>query len=410
VRVSQQSVHASPAGQSVGRGRRVLLAWELGEGLGHAVRLLWLALRLREQGWAPVVAARNPAALVERYRAAQVPVISTPPHRSCFAGPGRFRAASYADIMGVCGYADLTQLAAAVAAWDEVLRTHAPDLIIADYSPLLSLAAFGRIPLICVGDGFVTPPGLIDGHFPPLGDPVPPHWDPVALLHVAQRVQAARGAAQPMSLAQIIKGAGQVVCVPPELDIYAASRTLPATGPWERPSPPLAQVAQAYPFAYLRMSHPLSHRVLQVWQEQQLAGECFLHGARRETAIVLERAGIRVHATPPPLREVLLRASMLIHHGGIGSLEEGLMAGRPQLLLPRHLEQSLNSQHMLASLPGSVCVRASTSLQSLRQRLPALLQDRDGRLGAAARKAATRLTARPGTSWAAMQRLLVQLF
>ncbi|UTW06971.1 nucleotide disphospho-sugar-binding domain-containing protein [Pseudomonas benzenivorans] len=388
----------------------MLLAWEMGEGLGHAARLLWLAQRLREQGWVPVVAARDPAALAERYRAAHVPVIATPPHRSCFSGPGRFRAASYADIMGVCGYADLKQLAAVVRAWDEVLRSQAPDLIIADYSPLLSLAAFARIPLICIGDGFVTPPGMAGGHFPLLGDPVPHQWQPAELLHAAQRVQAARGLAEPMSLAQVIEGVGQVVCVPPELDIYAASRTLPASGPWERPAPPLAKPEGAFPFAYLRMSHPLSHRVLQVWREHHLAGECYLHGAGRETVSALERAGIRVHVTPPPLREALSRASMLIHHGGIGALEEALMAGRPQLLLPRHLEQSLHSQRLLASLPGNVCARAGTSLQSLRERLPELLLDRDGRLGAVAQKTATRLTARPDNSWAALQRLLGSLF
>ena len=40
-------------------GRRVLLAWELGAGLGHARRLLTVALTLRARGWDPVVAARE---------------------------------------------------------------------------------------------------------------------------------------------------------------------------------------------------------------------------------------------------------------------------------------------------------------------------------------------------------------
>jgi UDP:flavonoid glycosyltransferase YjiC (YdhE family) len=33
---------------------------------------------------------------------------------------------------------------------------------------------------------------------------------------------------------------------------------------------------------------------------------------------------------------------LIIHHGGIGTIEACLMLGRPQLLLTRHLEQSLN--------------------------------------------------------------------
>ncbi|MBT0963452.1 glycosyltransferase [Denitromonas iodatirespirans] len=388
----------------VGEGRRrVLLAWELGEGLGHAARLLLIAERLRIAGWSPVVAARDPAALAERYAAANIPVIATPPHRSCFAGPGRFRAATFADIMGVCGYADPTQLAAVVAAWDALLRQEAPELVIADYSPLLSLAAFGRLPVIAVGDGFVNPHGLPGGRFPPLDDALAPIWDPAVLLDAARSVQAGRGLPQPESLPQIIAGAGQVVSVPRELDIYAATRPHPAAGPWLAPPPPLPPPAQTHVFSYLRLKHPLTCKVLQALAEQRIPGECYLHEAPADTVAALEHAGIRVHARPPPLREVLARASFLIHHGGIGSIEEAAMAGRPQLLLPRHREQALNVRRAMASLPGTVSVRADMSIAQLGQRLPDLV--RDARLQEAAQRCAARLTSRQNTAWDALARL-----
>ena len=40
---------------------RVLLAWELGDGLGHVGRLMPLAARLERDGYVPVLAVRDPA-------------------------------------------------------------------------------------------------------------------------------------------------------------------------------------------------------------------------------------------------------------------------------------------------------------------------------------------------------------
>ena len=38
------------------------------------------------------------------------------------------------------------------------------------------------------------------------------------------------------------------------------------------------------------------------------------------------------------------RYPLIIHHGGIGTTELALAVGRPQLLLPRHLEQNLTGR------------------------------------------------------------------
>lgn len=397
------------AGKTLGHSRgkpRVLLAWELGEGLGHADRLLTIGKRLKAAGCSIVVAARNPAALSERYTAANIPVIATPPHRSCFSGPGRFRAATFADIMGVCGFADPVQLKTVVAAWDALLQQEAPDLIIADYSPLLSLAAFGRIQVITVGDGFVNPHGLPDGNFPPLGDQVSPVWDPAVLLETARTIKATQGLPQPESLPQIIEGAGQVVSIPRELDIYAATRSHPASGPWQIPQQPLPPPSQPHVFSYLRLKQPLARKVIQILAEYRIPGECYLHDATPHMISMLEHAGIRVHTHPPPLREVLKRASVLVHHGGIGSIEEAVLAGRPQLLLPRHLEQQLNTQRAIGNLPGTIAVPSGMPFERLGERLPDMV--RDPQPLRAAQATASSLTSRKETSWNALTRLIEQ--
>lgn len=387
--------------------RRVLLAWEMGEGLGHASRLLTVARGLRAEGWAPVVAAREPRALKEAYAAADIPVIAAPAHRSCFTGPGRFQAATFADVMGVAGYADRRQLAAVVGAWDDVLTAHAPEVVIADYAPLLSLAAYGRCPLIAIGDGFVTPPAQPDGTFPPLDPAASPVWPPADLLDAARAVQAARGLPQPESLPEILAGLGQVVSVPPEIDIHHATRPTPAAGPWMRPPPPLDTPGRPQVFAYLRTAEPLARMVLQVLVEARVPGGCYLPDATEATVGTLARAGITVHRTPPPLRQVLAEASFFIHHGGIGSMEDAALAGRPQLLLPRHREQFLNTRRAIEALPGTVALGRAATLEALRQRLPPLL--RDMRPLRAAHALALRLTARRETAWDALARLLARV-
>ncbi|MDY6984036.1 MAG: hypothetical protein SV422_13205, partial [Pseudomonadota bacterium] len=392
---------------AVGRGPRVLLAWELGEGFGHAQRLLALAQLLRNAGWTPLVAARDPHALADQYAAAAITVIQAPGHHTSFAGPERFRATTFADMMGVCGYAELPRLEHMMRTWDAVLDEHRPDLIIADYSPLLSLAAFGRVPLVAIGDGFVTPPAMADGGFPAMGKVMPPVWEPAVLLENARQVQKWRGLRLPESLPQIMSGAGQITSVPRELDIYAHVRRTPAAGYWEPAPPPLPASAPPRFFAYLRLDKPLARRLLDTLIALRLPGECFVHGAPPRLVAALEGAGITVHRQPPPLRDALARHSLLIHHGGIGTLTEGLAAGRPQLLLPRHLEQELNTQRALAIGAGIFGLARNADMENVKARLPDLLTHAHAQ--AAANTVATRIHERGDNAWDSLQRLLARI-
>jgi UDP:flavonoid glycosyltransferase YjiC (YdhE family) len=46
----------------------------------------------------------------------------------------------------------------------------------------------------------------------------------------------------------------------------------------------------------------------------------------------------------PSLAEVLPGVSAVIHHGSLSTAEAALAAGRPQVALPRHLEQELTAR------------------------------------------------------------------
>ena len=333
--------------------KTVLLAWELGGGLGHARRLLAIALALHRQGWRPIVAAREVWACAAEYRHADVPLIQAPLHRGLSPAEGaRFQARSFADMVAACGYRRVEELYAVVSAWDRLIDMIQPSVIIADYSPLLSLAAHGRVPLVAIGDGFVLPPPHLP-QMPLLRPDGAPIAEESQLLANAAVVQRGRGLAVPRSLPAVIGGQAHVVCTYPETDIYAGQRQQPASGPIGSSPPRVAPPAGGAIFAYLAADEPRVPELLRMIAGMGFPIEAFLRGAPDQMKQALRASGMSVHDEPPPLAEVAERASLVIHHAGIGTIETCLALGRPQLLLPRHLEQSLNA---------STAVRVGTAL------------------------------------------------
>jgi UDP-N-acetylglucosamine transferase subunit ALG13 len=270
-------------------------------------------------------------------------LIQAPLHRGLSPAEGaRFQARSFADMVAACGYRRVEELYAVVSAWDRLIDMIRPSVIIADYSPLLSLAAHGRVPLVAIGDGFVLPPPHLP-QMPLLRPDGAPIAEESQLLANAAVVQRGRGLTVPRSLPAVIGGQAHVVCTYPETDIYAGQRQQPASGPIGSSPPRVAPPAGGAIFAYLAADEPRVPELLRMIAGMGFPIEAFLRGAPDQMKQALRASGMSVHDEPPPLAEVAERASLVIHHAGIGTIDTCLALGRPQLLLPRHLEQSLNA-------------------------------------------------------------------
>ena len=80
-----------------------------------------------------------------------------------------------------------------------------------------------------------------------------------------------------------------------------------------------------------------------------------------------------------PLREILPKVAVLVHHGGIGTTAEALAAGTPQLVLPQAFDQFDNARRVHALGAGDfiqaplLWPAAGVSARVLAQRLNALL-------------------------------------
>ena len=183
-------------------------------------------------------------------------------HRGAVPAGEPFRARGYADVMAVCGYANPDHLWPTVLGWDGLLDALRPNVIVADYAPLLALAAHGRVPLVAVGDGFVLPP-THGATFPVLREGTRMAGEPAMLDH-ARAVQARRGLTAPKNLPALIGGAAAIVSTYPESDVYAGARPAPALGPIEAGPAPLPPPRGPALFVYLAADFPHTAKLLQL--------------------------------------------------------------------------------------------------------------------------------------------------
>ena len=134
-----------------------LLAWELGRGSGHLVRMLPIANGLARRGHRVCAAAKDlpraqailPSELLTLIRA---PVASNPVRE---IRP----ALTFAHVLNNVGFHDVNDLRQRVMEWRLIYSNIRPDVVVFDHSPTALLAARG-IPAhrVLLGSGFFCPP------------------------------------------------------------------------------------------------------------------------------------------------------------------------------------------------------------------------------------------------------------
>ena len=206
---------------------RIAIAWELGGGFGHAVRVAAVSRALIEEvGRAGVsVFARSPQRIARL--GPMLPVRPAPHVRlsrpagetggTVWRGPAR----SYPQNLRIAGYADPDLLSRGLGAWIEALRGH--DLVAAQFAPTALLAArcLG-LPTVAFGHGFDTPP-----HVAPMPafhpDQPPAEGFEHAVLRCVNRALRNHGGTPGATFAHAFAKHGDVLMVAPELDHYPDS-------------------------------------------------------------------------------------------------------------------------------------------------------------------------------------------
>lgn len=316
-------------------GKTILFAWELGEGLGHLPALKAIARAIAAEGAKPVFVLRDPVLTRAVLADVEAPILPAP-HWPKPAPPAAL-SGTYADILAGNGYGQVQNLVPQIEAWDQMFDLIKPDLIVCEHAPTAALTAFGRIPVVFVGNGFVVPPA--DGpEFPSFeaNKGEPQRQRPV--LDVVQAALRAKGRAAPQTLTEPFRGEVRGIFSFPVLDTYRHARREAVLGPIE-PMPAVAPLpATRRLFAYSASDYALINELTQALMEMGAEASVFFRGALGARAGVIRSRGVEVYDTAPDLTEALAKASVVFSHGGTGFANAAFACGRPHVVAPRHFE------------------------------------------------------------------------
>jgi UDP:flavonoid glycosyltransferase YjiC (YdhE family) len=351
---------------------RLLMAWELGLGLGHLASLVPLARALRAEGHECLIAARDVstvAGLADHGFARVLPAPLWLKSRVVSVTHG------HGQVIADAGFADDDGLAGLVASWLDLFALTGVEGLVADYAPAALLAAHvAGLPSARLGTAFTCPPGraplpLVQGWNAPAG------LAPGATEAVADRVvrQVCRrfGALVLAGLAALYARAPDWLTSWPELVPAGHGDARRMTGPLTAfaGSDPPEWPAAAGP--KVLVYHPLERQqgigLGAALAELQLAG---LWVASPVPDAIPLPPGIALQPAGIDMAAALMEASLLVHRGGHYSALDALAAGVPQLLLPDTLEAEFNARALIAAgvaeraVPGALASQMAALLRA----------------------------------------------
>lgn len=345
-RVAIEPVSPPSSGRGPGGRHSILYAWEFGANLGHVGAFMPLARALRDAGHEVHWTVTQPA-VVGDFLAGEGFTWLAAPTVTESARPGP--PLTYADILLRFGYAEPRALFGLVGGWREAMRLTQARLVLADHAPTALLAARSLdIPVMLFSNGFTAPPRQ---------SPVPNMrpWTQVpeqtlqqldlAALFSANQVLAHYGCAQMRQLADLFDVAEEALVTFPELDHYAERGparywgSLPSAGGGRRVEWPLAGGKRV--FAYLRQESPHHEAALAALLALGQATAVYFPNLPPPLAAKYSAPHLVFLDQPADIEQMARDADLAVTYASLATTTAFLLAGKPLLLLPGHLEQFL---------------------------------------------------------------------
>ena len=361
---------------------RVLVAWELGSGLGHLSRLLPLATRLKERGHEVLVAVRDLKLATEVLAPRGIRFVQSPLDLRASAESAQPQ--GYADILLMQGWQSLPRLWGLVQAWGNLLALFRSNTVVLDYAPTALLAArILKLPTALLGTGF---------ELPPLQTPLPPFPGSDATasekvraadtqaLTSANRVLAAYREEPMAALCDLFRTECRWFTTFAELDQYGARSGETYVGPigtLDRGEP--AQWPPGFKhhvLAYVRPGMVNLTPILRALAEvRDVAVICAAPGVTVELAKDFTRPGFQFIPRPVEFTALLPQTSLFISYAPAASVAQTLLAGIPQLMMPLHVEAQMTAVRV-ASLGAGLALRGDEPEQAISTVLRSVLDDR----------------------------------
>lgn len=354
----------------------ILYAWEFGANLGHVGAFMPLGRSLRDRGHEVHWVVTQPAQVgdfIARNDFAWLPAPAvTEVQRQ---GPPL----TYADILLRFGYADAHALFGLAGAWRRLMQLAGARLVLADHAPTAVLAARTLdIPVMLFSNGFTVPP-----HRSPLPNMRP--WVPIAEAQLTALDQAAltsvnavleRFGKPPMpTLATLFDVAEETMTTFPELDHYADRGparywgSLPSAGGGQPVTWPDEQRPRL--FAYLRPESVHHEAALAAMHGLGWPAAVYCPGIAPSLRDRFRAPHMLFLDAPADIARISREVDVAVTYSSLATTTAFLLAGKPLLLLPGHLEQFLVARRVV-EMGAGLLVNPEQPAGDLRQPLQQL--------------------------------------
>lgn len=361
--------------------KTILIANELGYGLGHVTMLSAIAAKLGRMGWRVVMAPFRISS-IDREKYIFEDVVPAPGwprlQQENWFDSGVSKGArinSYAGVTANLGMADARVVTNIVRAWDSLFRLISPTAVVGDFSPGVMIAASGRIPALAIGNGF-TVPVIREGYFAPFQDNL---TNDAALqdrikssIHEAMKRTGRSTGIDPL---QAILGDARIPRCYREFDPCNLCRVEPVL-------PPQAAVGNETHVPrpteigiYFGPDIRRHARILPLLGALRPKPIITLEGAGTDIREAAIRAGLTVRTTLFRPQDIFESCRIFIHHGGLGISQLCAATGVPQLAIFDDTEKWLTAKAVTARGAGISMPLPSAQQAQIEQAVGCLLND-----------------------------------
>ena len=327
---------------------RLMLAWEMGSGMGHLDRMLVTARALRQRGHTVVFVLRDLSRAHQRVTAEGFEMLQAPVWLPSVTRAPRL--GNYATVLVAAGWLDPSGLAGLLGAWRQLMQLWRADGVVCDHAPTATLAARSLgLRHWLVGNNFEVPPQ--GPHFLPMAhwlsgaDAACPAWD-AQVLAPTNAALALLGMAPLPRLTALFDQAVRATLSLPELCHYPDGQgQAPVLGPVFAddvgPVAPWPAGDGPRVFVYLAPADARFEPVLKALHAAGTVALVHAKGVHPDAAQRLGGTQLRIEPEPVRVDAALASADLVVTHASIGTVTAAALAGRPQLVLPRHMEQAM---------------------------------------------------------------------